>query len=88
LDINDQVVCAADEELVELALTVAAGHQKDLVSIAEWFRQRTMPFGVIRQATWDGELLNLLNVLPGDYELWQRPLLHATVVEAEKELYS
>jgi death-on-curing protein len=86
LDINGQVLCAADEELVDLAITVAAGHQKDLQEIADWFRQRTLPFATIRQAEGDGTTLEQVRLLPGDYALWQRPLMHITILEAERDL--
>jgi death-on-curing protein len=85
LDINGYVVCASNEELVQLAIDVAAGKQKSLSIIADWFRKRTLPSSTIESAELHATVLELVRQLPGDWELWQRPLMRASVLQAAKK---
>lgn len=86
LDVNDHVVCCGQQELVELALAVATGREKSLSTISDWFRERTLRRGSITVAAQAGELSTLLRLLPGGFELSERPLLYLSALDAEETL--
>jgi len=86
LIINRYVPCPTQEEVVELALKVASGQEKDLARIAAWFRDRTLARDEIERAVSDQTLGRLLSQLPGGPEIAVRPVLEATIREIRQRL--
>jgi len=72
---NGQIVCATDNELVRLALGVAAGARRGLDRLSKWFGSRTRPFSEIENAVRTGTVRQLVSSLPGRAQLPERPLL-------------
>lgn len=85
LDVNDHIVCAAQQEMVDLALTVASGESKELRSIASWFRVNSVQLSGIRDAVATDSVGSLVAALPGGHRLEERVLLLDTVLELEWE---
>jgi death-on-curing protein len=81
--INQQVLCADDDELVEFTVSIAAGHEKGVDNIAEWIKARTIQIDAISQAADadDGTLDELVATLPGEKPVADRPLLRLLVLE-------
>jgi len=81
LDINGQILAATQSELVDLALEVAMGRKKDVDSIAEWLRDRSVREDAVEEAVKNDSVGELVSSLPGSAALSARPLLEVTVLE-------
>jgi len=81
ISINGHTLCAADDELVDFALMVAAGEVRDLGKIAAWLEDRSLPFDNILQAVATGTVDALAASLPGEWPVGDRPLLRILTSE-------
>lgn len=84
--INRHVPCPTQAELVQLALAVASGQQKDLDWIAAWFHDRTVARLDLEAEVSRRTVDELLGRLPGPAKLEHRPVLEATIREIEAKL--
>jgi death-on-curing protein len=72
--VNQQVVCATDNELVTKALAVAQG-LSDWRELSEWFEMRSRSLETIAGAVTNGTVNELVAGLPGRASLKSRVLL-------------
>ncbi len=75
LGVNDWIVVATDDELVNLALGVASGNVRERDELALWFQMNTVSFEDLTMASESGRINELVRELPGTAGLQERRLL-------------
>lgn len=81
LDVNEEIVCATQAEMVDLALAVATGTMRDLQEISAWLRARSRSVGEIRESIATDRVGEMVAWLPGGHSLNDRVLLAETIAE-------
>ena len=80
LSLNDWIVAASDDELIDLALSVASGNVTERIDLKEWFEARSLPYEQVLDAWSRGTIPDMVANLPGGRRV-RRPLLEILVKE-------
>ena len=75
LGVNDWIVVATDDELVNLALGVASGNVRERDTLARWFEMNSASFEDLAVASECGRVEEFVRELPGTARLQERRLL-------------